>query len=158
MQVNLGNLIDKNDVVAVATSGGSDSMALLHYLHQNSDQLQIKVLALNVEHGIRGQSSVDDSNFVKDYCKENDIPCLTYTVDSLKKAKDDGLSVEQAARTLRYGCFFDAIEKGKCNKVATAHHLKDNFESVLFNLFRGSGLKGLSGIKKTCSARLFAHF
>ena len=136
MQVDLSKLINKNDVVAVATSGGSDSMALLHYLHQNSATLQIKVLALNVEHGIRGQSSIDDSTFVKDYCKENDIPCLTYTVDSLKKAKDDGLSVEQAARTLRYGCFFDAIEKGKCNKVATAHHLKDNLESVLFNLFR----------------------
>ncbi len=158
MQVDLNKLINKNDVVAVATSGGSDSMALLYYLHKNSCALNAKVIALNVEHGIRGQNSVSDTAFVKDYCAKNGIPCLTYKVDSLKKAKDDKLSVEQAARALRYECFFDAINTGKCTKVATAHHARDNLESVLFNLFRGAGASGLSGINENYSNKIIRPF
>lgn len=158
MQVDLNKFITKNDVVAVATSGGSDSMALLHYLHKNSGDLNIKVFAINVEHGIRGQSSINDTNFVVDYCKKNNIECITYSVDSLKKAKEEKLSIEQAARTLRYECFYDAIEMGKCTKVATAHHAKDNLESVLFNLFRGSSTSGLSGINENYSDKIIRPF
>lgn len=158
MQVDLNKFINKNDVVAVATSGGSDSMALLHYLHNNSTNLQIKVVALNVEHGIRGQNSIDDTNFVKDYCKKNGIDCITYSVDCLKKAEQDKLSVEQAGRILRYECFYNAIETKRCTKVATAHHAKDNLESVLFNLFRGSGIKGLTGIQQNVNDKIIRPF
>ncbi|MBO4251282.1 MAG: tRNA lysidine(34) synthetase TilS [Clostridia bacterium] len=133
--------------VAVAVSGGEDSMALLHFCADNQAKFRIKTVALNVEHGIRGESSQKDSAFVKDYCFTHGIPLLEYRVDSLKKSKTDKISVEQAARALRYECFFDAIENKKCDAIFTAHHAADNLESVLLNLFRGTGIKGLVGIK-----------
>ncbi len=149
MLINLKQYFNIGDTVAVAVSGGKDSMSLLYYMLNNANLYSIKVIALNIEHGIRGESSVSDTEFVKKYCNENNVPILTYSVDSIKKAKEDKLSIEQAARILRYKCFQDAINSGKCDKVATAHHLSDNTESVLFNLFRGTGLSGLTGIKPT---------
>lgn len=146
MYVDFSSLKGKFNTVAIAVSGGSDSMALLHYAFNNEKSLGIKVIALNVEHGIRGKTSVSDSLFVKEYCRKYGIPLLEYKVNSLKKAKAEKLTVEQAARILRYECFYDAINSGKCDVIATAHHLRDNFESVLFNLFRGTGIKGLKGI------------
>jgi len=140
-------MINKGETIAVALSGGADSMALIHYLSSISNDFGFKVIAINVEHGIRGEDSISDSLFVKDYCDKNDIPLLFYSVDAPKKAKDDKLSIEQAARLLRYECFYRAISEKKCDKVATAHHQSDNAESILFNLFRGTGLKGLCGIK-----------
>ncbi len=148
MKINFSKFFNKGERVAVALSGGSDSMALLNFLIENANAIGITVLALNVEHGIRGESSVNDSKFVKEYCDKYNIPLLSYAVDSVKKAKDEKLSIEQSARALRYECFYQAIKSGKCDKVATAHHLSDNAESVLFNLFRGTGLKGLSGINE----------
>ena len=147
MQVEIGKFLKPLDVVAVALSGGSDSMALLHFLSCAAEKHRFKVIALNVEHGIRGEDSEKDTEFVKDYCSKIGIPLLCYKVDSIKKAKESKLSIEQAARALRYECFYDAIESGKCSKVATAHHCGDNVESVLLNLFRGTGIKGLTGIK-----------
>ena len=148
MQLNLKNMFNKGETIAVALSGGADSMALIHKLCSLSTELGIKVIAINIEHGIRGEDSINDSLFVKEYCDKNDIPLISYSVDSPKKAKDEKLSIEQAARLLRYECFYRAISEGKCDKVATAHHQSDNTESILFNLFRGSGLKGLCGIEK----------
>ncbi len=146
MQIDLTKFVSNNQTVAVALSGGGDSMALLNYMLNESKKYQIKVIAINIEHGIRGDESKSDTEFVKNYCKENGIPLLSYSVDCVAYALKHSLSVEQAGRILRYQIFNQAIKEGKCDKVATAHHQKDNFESVLFNLFRGSGLKGLAGI------------
>ena len=151
MNINFSKFFNKGERIAVALSGGSDSMALLNFLIENANAIGITILALNVEHGIRGESSVNDSNFVYEYCSNHNIPLLSYAVDSIKKAKDEKLSIEQSARMLRYECFYNAIKSGKCDKVATAHHLSDNAESVLFNLFRGTGLKGLTGINQNFS-------
>jgi len=148
MFIDLKSLISNGERIAVAVSGGVDSMSLLHYMHNNARLYDITVVALNVEHGIRGESSISDSKFVADYCAKNGIKLLSYSVDSLKKAKEDKLSIEQSARILRYECFSHAITCGECDKIATAHHRDDNVETVLFNLFRGTGLKGLSGITK----------
>ena len=137
----------RGKTVAVAVSGGADSMALLHYVVAASGRYSITPVALNVEHGIRGENSLRDSFFVKKYCEDHRIPLLAYSVDAPKKAKEEKLTVEQAARILRYECFFDAVKSGKCDAVFTAHHSSDNLESVLFNLFRGTGVKGLTGIK-----------
>lgn len=133
--------------VAVAVSGGADSMALLHFTAVFCARFGIKTVALNIEHGIRGENSLRDSAFVKDYCAQHGIPLLEYKVDAPRKAKTDKIPVEQAARILRYECFYDAVKRGKCDAVFTAHHSSDNLESVLFNLFRGTGVKGLTGIR-----------
>lgn len=149
MRMKLVNttLLRPNTTVGVALSGGKDSISLTHYLKENAEKLNIKVLAINVEHGIRGENSVLDTEFVKEFCAKFSIPLLTYSVDAPFYAKTHSLSIEHSARILRYDCFLDAIAQNKCDVVATAHHKSDNFESVLFNLFRGTGLKGLSGIK-----------
>ncbi|MCQ2386930.1 MAG: tRNA lysidine(34) synthetase TilS [Clostridia bacterium] len=145
MNIDLSQ-IKRGKRVAVAVSGGSDSMALLHFLSNNSDKLNIKVLALNVEHGIRGKQSKKDSYFVENYCKKNNIPLISYSVDSIGNSKAKKISIEHSARELRYNCFYQALNDNKCDCIATAHHLRDNSESVLINLFRGTGIKGLTGI------------
>ena len=154
MRIDLTKTVSQNDVIAVATSGGADSMALLHYMHNAAKNSCFKVIALNVEHGIRGESSISDTEFVKNYCNKHGIDLLTYAVDSVKKAKEEKLSLEEAARALRYDCFYSALKDGKCNKIATAHHQGDNAESVLFNLFRGTGLKGVSGITENFDEKI----
>ena len=130
----------------MAVSGGADSVCLLHLLHTNANALDITVKAVNVEHGIRGESSLQDSRFVKDFCTSLGIELKSYTVNALGYAKEKGYSLEQSARILRYECFDNALIEGFCDKIATAHHLSDNVETVLFNLFRGSALAGVCGI------------
>ena len=154
MFVKFNSLVKKGERVAVALSGGMDSMALLHYAHNNAKALGIEVVAINVEHGIRGEASISDTNFVKEYCDKNDIPLFCYAVDSIKVAKEQKLSIEQSARKLRYECFFDAIAKGQCDKIATAHHQSDNAESILFNILRGSGIKGAKGIESNYNDKI----
>ncbi len=158
MQISLDKFISKNETIAVAVSGGGDSMALLHYILNQSKKYHFNVIAINVEHGIRGKQSISDTNFVISYCKDNDIPLLTYSVDCINYAENNKLSLEQAGRILRYQIFNQAITEGKCDKVATAHHLQDNVESVLFNLFRGTGLKGLSGIDDNFEDKIIRPF
>ncbi len=144
MKVDFSSIPNSAKTVAVALSGGSDSMALFFYAINNLKDK--KVVALNVEHGIRGLQSLSDSLFVKDYCEQMGIELLSYSVDAIKKATEEKLSIEQSARMLRYECFFDAINTGKTDVVLTAHHERDTAESVLFNLFRGTGLRGVCGI------------
>ena len=158
MQINLNQFIASNQTVGVAVSGGSDSMALLHYMLSESKKYHFSVIAINVEHGIRGQASKDDTNFVINYCNDNKIKILTYSVDCPAYAKENKLSLEQAGRVLRYQCFNQALESKACDKIATAHHQKDNFESVLFNLFRGTGLKGLIGIEQNFMDKIIRPF
>lgn len=133
--------------VAVAVSGGQDSMALLHFMLSVKDKHRLSVVCINVEHGIRGESSVRDSAFVKSQCEKLGVPLIFYSVNAPRYAEENKLSLEQAARILRYDCFFNAINSHKCDAVVTAHHSSDYFESALFNLFRGTGIKGLISIK-----------
>ena len=154
MQIDFKNMNLKSKRVGVALSGGSDSMALLHLLSSNADFYGFSVCAINVEHGIRGEESIADSLFVKDYCKKNNLPLLTFSVDCINYAKENKLTVEQAGRVLRYRCFEQAIAQNFCDVIATAHHLSDNAESVLFNIFRGTGLKGLIGIADNLSDKI----
>ncbi len=158
MLLPLHDILKTNEKVAVAVSGGCDSMSLLHFLFENSAKLGIRVLAINVEHGIRGQASIEDSLFVKDYCDKKGIKLLSYSVNALEYARENKLSVEQSARALRYECFQNALNSGECDKIATAHHRDDNVETVLFNIFRGTGLKGLSGITEQRADKIIRPF
>lgn len=142
------SLLEKNQTVAVALSGGKDSVCLLYSLLGQADRLQIFVKAINVEHGIRGQASVLDTEFVKELCKKLNVPLKCYSVNALEFAKKNSLSTEQAARILRYQCFDNALIEGFCDVVATAHHKNDATETVLFNLLRGCALSGVCGINK----------
>lgn len=131
--------------IAVALSGGEDSVCLFHQLRLNAETLGIRVKAINVEHGLRGETSLADSAFVKSLCEKYGVELLFKRVDSRTYSRTFNLSEEEAARTLRYEVFDYAASSGFCDAVATAHHLSDNAETVLFNLFRGAAaLKGIS--------------
>ncbi len=140
------SLINKNDNICVALSGGKDSMCLLYLLNNIKDDYNLTLSAVNIEHGIRGEESKNDSLFVKNYCEKLNIPIKLFSVDAIRYSKENGYTLEQGARILRYQIFNDLLINDRTLKIATAHHQNDNVESVLFNLFRGTGLKGLGGI------------
>ena len=139
-------LFSSGDVVAVALSGGKDSVCLLHLLLSLREELNITVKAVHVDHSIRGKDSENDANFVKNYCEKLGVLVKVFKVDAPLYSKQNNLSLEQGARALRYGVFKSVLDSGFANLIATAHHKNDNFESLLFNIFRGTGLKGAGGI------------
>lgn len=141
------NLFNKGETIAVALSGGKDSVALLYSLLSVKDKLGIIVKAVNIEHGIRGATSKRDSMFVADLCQKLSVPLKTYQLDCVKFSEENRYGIEEGARIARYDCFKSAIDEGFCDKVATAHHLSDSVETLLFNLFRGASLSGMTGIK-----------
>lgn len=142
-------LFRRGEVVAVAFSGGKDSACLFDILLKNKASLGIVLKAVNVEHGIRGESSVKDSEFVLSVCEKANVPLKTYKLDCKTFSAEHGYSEEEGARIARYGCFKDALDSGFCDKIATAHHLSDSVETVLFNLFRGASVSGVTGIAVT---------
>lgn len=136
--------------ICVALSGGRDSMALLHFLLKRGGEYGISVCALNLDHRMRGESSSRDSVFVAGYCKKQGVPLLFF------EWTEEGAKTEETARLWRREKYSEAVlprllEDGRewkgADAVATAHHMGDNAETVLFNLARGSGLSGLTGIK-----------
>lgn len=144
--IKANKLIKQGEIIGVACSGGRDSMALLHFLNENKAQLDCQVIAINIDHCIREHSAAD-SAFVMDYCKENNIKAYTFKVDALKISREDKLSVEAGARNARYNTFEALIQKGLVDKIALAHHLYDQAETILLNLLRGCGLSGAKGME-----------
>ena len=139
------HLINEGDVIGVGVSGGKDSMALLHYLNSISRDLGFEVVAITIDHSIRENSALD-SMFVMDYCKQNRIRAYKFKVDVPALAKQKSLSLESAAREARFGVFNSLISRGTVDKIALAHHQSDQAETVLMHLFRGSGIRGLTGM------------
>lgn len=138
------DMLKNGDNAVVALSGGADSVTLLHGLKSLEDELGIKVYACHVNHNLRGEESDGDESYVRGLCKEMNVPLEVFSVDvkgSVKKHE----SIEERARELRYEAFAAAAEKFGA-KVATAHNACDNAETVLLNMLRGTGLKGLCGI------------
>lgn len=129
--------------VLVAVSGGADSMCLLALLEETGDYT---LAAAHFEHGIRGEESLRDCAFVEDYCRGRGIACHTARADVPAYAAARGLGLEEAARRLRYAFLEKTASEQGFDWIATAHNADDNTETVLLNLTRGSGLKGLCGI------------
>ena len=136
----------KNKKVCVATSGGMDSTALLHYLKGQEKKYGYSLSAVHCEHGIRGAESVEDMRFVESICRAWDVPLYVFRGDCLTMAKENKTSVETSAREFRYACFESLLQEGKADYIATAHHVLDQAETVLFRLARGASLSGVSGI------------
>ena len=141
------HMTDRGDSVLAAVSGGADSVCLLLLLHEMAAELGIKVFAFHMNHGIRGAEADRDERFVMELCERLNIP-LTVAHEKVEEyAAERGLSGEEAGRILRYHHLGETAEKYQCAKIAVAHHEDDDAETVLLNLFRGSGLAGLSGIR-----------
>ena len=128
--------------VLVAVSGGADSVCLLLALKE----LGYEVHAVHVEHGIRGQESLEDCAFVQELCAGERIPLTVCRIDAPALSAISGRSVEEAARDERYRILIETAQSLKISAVATAHHMDDRAETVLWNLMRGSSLAGLCGI------------
>jgi len=134
--------------VGIAVSGGSDSMCLTHLCHILSQESgKFLVVAINIDHTTRRGSSTKESAFVADYCAKESINISRHIVDAPKYARDSGMGFEAAARELRYGIFECLIKNGEVDIVFTAHHALDNAETFLLNALRGSGMRGLGGIR-----------
>ena len=139
------HMTDRGDSVLAAV--GADSVCLLLLLHEMAAELGIKVFAFHMNHGIRGAEADRDEQFVMELCERLNIP-LTVAHEKVEEyAAERGLSGEEAGRILRYHHLGETAEKYQCAKIAVAHHEDDDAETVLLNLFRGSGLAGLSGIR-----------
>lgn len=126
----------------LATSGGIDSMVLVHLLHQ----LKYNFAVAHCNFQLRGDESDGDEAFVTSFCNETQIEVFVQKFDTTKFAEDYKLSIQLAARKLRYGWFYELLEKEHFDYLLTAHHLDDSLETFLINLSRGTGLDGLTGI------------
>ena len=128
--------------VTVALSGGADSVCLLHLLVSLKDIYNIKVSAIHINHNLRGEESDRDEDFVKELCQRLNVPLKVLSIKVKELSEKTDQSIELAARNARY----EAFKKYGVGVVATAHTASDNLETVLFNIARGSGLKGICGI------------
>ncbi|MCR5421737.1 MAG: tRNA lysidine(34) synthetase TilS [Lachnospiraceae bacterium] len=130
----------------VGVSGGADSVCLLRILKEFGDLISLDISCVHVEHGIRGEESREDMRFVQTLCEDLGVPLTIYEADAPGKAKEMSMTLEEAARYIRYEVFNKELSEKKADAIAVAHHMGDQTETVLFNLIRGSGLKGIAGM------------
>lgn len=131
--------------VVVGVSGGADSMALLHVLHTWHED-GLRVIAVHIHHGLRGEEADRDEQLVCAYCAECGIDCVVERADVLALAKEWNVGTEEAGRRVRYDTFARVCRKMNADVIATAHHADDVAETVLMHILRGSGVGGLCGI------------
>lgn len=140
------DMLPRGARVLCAVSGGADSMCLLHLLKSLEQARGIRVYAAHFEHGLRGEEALRDARFVEDWCRQSGIPCSVGHGDTRAEAGREHLGLEEAARKLRYAFLERTADELGCERIATAHTADDNAETLLLNLVRGSGGRGLSGI------------
>lgn len=142
-------LLAKGDVCIVGLSGGADSVALLTVLCEYAKALGIDIVAAHVNHNLR-ESAKRDQEFARNLCKDLNVAFEVKSADVGAYAKERGLSLEEAGRDIRYAFFEELAKKyestGANVKIAVAHHMCDLAETVIFNMVRGSGIRGLRGI------------
>lgn len=140
------NLINKNDVIVIGVSGGPDSITLLTCLNKYKEKLNCKLIVAHINHLIR-KDSTDDEKYVETICKNLKIKCYIKRIDITEIAKKEKLGTEEAGRKIRYEYFDEIAKKENANKIAIAHNMNDNAETMILNLIRGTGLTGLEGIQ-----------
>ncbi|NBH72229.1 tRNA lysidine(34) synthetase TilS [Clostridiaceae bacterium] len=154
-------MLKPGDRVVVGVSGGADSVCLLLVLAENEIGLQIR--AVHVHHGIRGREADRDAAYVEGFCARLGVPQKTVCRDVPGYAREHGLSVEEAGRAVRYEVMEEEAgrwqqeEDGEGQRpvwIAVAHHQDDNAETILHHLFRGSGLRGLAGMRPVQKNRI----
>lgn len=140
------SMLSGAEKVLCAVSGGADSMCLLHFLQSYLPKLGIKLAAAHFNHCLRGAESDRDEAFVKDWCLKNGIELYTGRGDVRHAAESEQMTLEEAARELRYAFLEETAAGCGADRIATAHNCDDQLETVLMNLSRGSGATGLAGI------------
>lgn len=139
-------MLQSEDCVIVGVSGGADSICLLLLLLDLQKEIGFQMVAVHVNHGLRGTDADADERFVKKFCEGLGVPCETYYADVELISKKWKQSTEEAGREVRRAFFEETLEKYHGTKIALAHHQNDNAETFMLNLARGTGLRGLGGI------------
>ena len=140
------NMLNENDHIIVGLSGGADSVSLLYLLLKIRTVYRLGMTAIHINHGIRADEAVGDQLFSAELCRKLGVPFQTIQADVPNAAKSLGISEEEAGRRIRYREFERLREELKAQKIAVAHNMDDNAETVIFNICRGAGLKGICGI------------
>ncbi|OES45914.1 tRNA lysidine(34) synthetase TilS [Domibacillus iocasae] len=152
-------MIERGDHVAVAVSGGVDSMALLSLLHKQRTRLGISVSAIHVDHMLRGGESYEDLRFVESFCKERGISFFGSQADAQREADLSRSGIQKAARHVRYALFEKGMDELEANKLATAHHADDQAETVLMQLTRGGHTQsGMPAVRPFARGKLIRPF
>lgn len=141
------HMVEKGECVLAAVSGGADSLCMLLILLELQQELGITLRVVHVEHGIRGQESKKDAAFVENFCSQRQIPCKVFCCDAKTYARERRMSLEEGARELRYQYLQQTAEEFGADKIALAHNQNDCAETMLFHLARGTGMKGMCGIR-----------
>lgn len=144
--IRKNKLVKKGNSVVLGVSGGADSICMLKILSDLQKRLGISLYVLHINHQIRGEEADEDAAFVKKICTKFKVPHRIINVDVPALAEREGLSVEEAGRYIRYDEFSKYAYEVGATKIAVAHNSNDNAETVLMNLARGTGIKGLGGI------------
>ncbi len=146
--MSLWNMLEEGDRIVLGVSGGADSVALLLMLQTMQQKYHLKLYGVHVNHGIRKEAA-EDAAYVSALCESLDVPFYLYEADIPAMAKEQGMSEEEMGRIYRYQCFREVSQQVDANKIAVAHHMDDQAETVLFHLARGSKLTGAEGMHPT---------
>ena len=143
------HMIPENKNIVVGLSGGADSVCLLYVLAALRKKLGLQLCAVHVHHGLRGVEADADEAYVRDICRAWDVPLKAMRIDAAALAKQWGIGCEEAGRRARYEIFEECLQgMGGCRgAIAVAHHRDDCAETLLFHMFRGTGLDGMAGIR-----------
>lgn len=141
------DMIRPGALVLCAVSGGADSVCLLNILSELTGQLHFRLEAVHVEHGIRGEESLSDCIYVEELCRRMGVPLTLRRISVPHLAEESKRTIEEEARIQRYRIFRETAEEKGASAAAVAHNQNDQAETVLFNMIRGSGIRGLAGIR-----------
>lgn len=140
------HMIEKKSHVIAGISGGADSMCLLFVLLSIQKTMELELTAVHINHGLRGAEADEDQAFVQHFCARHHVECICFKTDIRAYAKKERMTEEEAGRKYRYACFEKVRVQKDADVIAVAHHRDDLAETVLWNLVRGTGLKGMAGI------------
>ncbi len=141
------SLIQKDDGIVVAVSGGPDSVCLLHLLWTIREKYSLKLFAVHLNHQFRGVEAQRDAEYVRNLCNALNIPIFIYTEDVTAYAQKNRMTPEEAGRELRYKYFHEILNKKNAQRIAVAQNMNDQAETVLMRLMRGTGIDGLGAIE-----------
>ncbi|MBI5476127.1 MAG: tRNA lysidine(34) synthetase TilS [Ignavibacteriales bacterium] len=144
--ITRNRLVKRGEKIIVSVSGGIDSMVLLYLFMELSKRMKLTIATAHFNHQLRGKESDEDEMFVREIARKLKLRCFIESADTFAVSQSEKKSIQETARDLRYSFLSAVRNKLDYNKIATAHNADDNSETILFNIFRGTGVHGMTGI------------
>ena len=142
------SLIQNGDKLVLGVSGGPDSITMLDILCKikKEEKIKFEIVVAHINHQIRKEAN-EDEKYVKEFCEKNEIKFFVLRIDVKEYANNNKIGLEEAGRKVRYDFFDEVMKLTNSNKIAIAHNKNDKVETIIMNIFRGSGIYGLRGIE-----------